>query len=177
MQFVFYQLQFFRTSSHFLAQAALTPVPPPPPHILSHTHTNYYRAAIQKVIRRVFQRTPHILLRTSLPICIPELPWFMLFLSVNYPKNPPPPASYATRRFFTVFKEARHWFQFWARWITTTHSNPIYPRSSLILCFHLSLSLPNGLFLSRFQTKICIFLITTVRAAWPTHLILLALSL
>jgi hypothetical protein len=70
-------------------------------------------------------------------------------LQTNYNQ----PAFYATRRFITVFKRARHRFLFWTTWIRSIHSHPLFNiYYILILPSHLPLGLPN-LFPSDFLTK------------------------
>jgi hypothetical protein len=43
------------------------------------------------------------------------------------------PAFYGTRRFITAFKRARHWSLSWARWIQSTPSHTISPKSVRIV--------------------------------------------
>jgi hypothetical protein len=86
------------------------------------------------------------------------------------------PAFYVIRRFITLFTTDRHWSLSWVRWIQSAPSHPISIRSILILTSHLLLGLPNGIFPSDFQTKICYaFLISHTRATGPPSLILLHL--
>jgi len=60
-----------------------------------------------------------------------------------------------------------------ARCIQSTPFHPIFQRSILILCSHLYLHLPCGLFNSSFPAKIMyVFLIPPMHATCPTHLIL-----
>ena len=66
------------------------------------------------------------------------------------------PAFYGTRRFNTAFTSARHLSLSWARSTQSTTPHPTSSRSNLILYSHLSLGLPNGLFLSRFPPIPCI---------------------
>jgi hypothetical protein len=83
------------------------------------------------------------------------------------------PAFYGTRRFITVFTRARHWSLCLARWIHSTHYHTTYLRSSLISS-HLHSGPPCGLFPSEFPTKILYtFIISSMRATWPSHLTLL----
>jgi len=64
------------------------------------------------------------------------------------------PALYRTRTFITVFITVRHWSLSWARWIQSPPSDPISPRSMLVLYFYLRLGLQSGLFPLRFLIKI-----------------------
>jgi hypothetical protein len=84
------------------------------------------------------------------------------------------PAFYATRKFITAFKSARHLSLSWARSIQSISPHPTSWRSILLLSFHLSLGLPSSLFHSGFPTKTLykpgLF---PIRATCPTHLILL----
>jgi hypothetical protein len=61
--------------------------------------------------------------------------------------------SYGTRRFITVFTQARHWTLSWASWIQFAPSIPISLRSMLMLPSHLRLGLPSGLLPSGLPTK------------------------
>jgi len=60
------------------------------------------------------------------------------------------PTLYTPRRFINVFTRAHHWFLSSARWIQSTKSNPLSPRSVLILFSHLTLGLQSGLIPSGF---------------------------
>jgi len=62
-------------------------------------------------------------------------------------------AFYGTRRFIAAFTSARHLSLPWASSIQSIHPHPTSWRSALILSSNLRLSLPNGLFSSRFPTK------------------------
>jgi hypothetical protein len=53
-----------------------------------------------------------------------------------------------------MFTISCHWFISWAKWIQSTHLQPIPLRFISILSSHLRLSLPNILFPSGFQAKI-----------------------
>ena len=64
------------------------------------------------------------------------------------------PTFYGTRRFITAFTSARHLSASWANSIQSIPPHPTSWRSILILSSHLRLVLPNGLFPSRFPTKI-----------------------
>jgi len=76
------------------------------------------------------------------------------------------------RRFITIFTGSRHWTPSWARRIQSTLSHPVSPRSTLISS-RLRLGLQSGLVPSGFPTKILYaFLVCSVRATCPTHLIL-----
>jgi len=84
------------------------------------------------------------------------------------------PAFYGTQRFITVFTRACHWSLFSAKWIQSTHSQPISLKSILMLSLYLCLGLLRGLFPLGFPTKIlCTFLIFAMHAIWPSQLILL----
>jgi hypothetical protein len=74
---------------------------------------------------------------------------------------------YGTRRFTTVFTEARHWSLSWSRCIRSTFFHSISLRSTSIISPNLRLVLPSGLFPSGFPNKFW------MRAACPAHLNLL----
>jgi len=79
-------------------------------------------------------------------------------------------AFYGTQRFITVVTSSRHWSICWARWNFLPH----FPRSILILFFHLHLDLPNGIFPSGFRVNILYeFLIPHMHVTCPSHFILL----
>jgi len=81
---------------------------------------------------------------------------------------------YGNQMFITVYTRTRHWSLSWARWIQSTPSHPISPRSILILSSHIRLGIPSGLFVSGFPTKIFYpFQKSSIRAAFLAHLILL----
>jgi len=76
--------------------------------------------------------------------------------------------------FITVFTKAHQLSLYSARCIQSTPNHPISLRSFLILSSFLRLDPPSGLFFSGSQTKILYsFLISPMRATFPTHLILL----
>jgi hypothetical protein len=78
------------------------------------------------------------------------------------------PAFYWTRWFITVFTRARHWSLSWASCVQSTHSQPFfYFRCIVILSCHLRVGSPSGLFKILYA-----FLIASMRATWPAHLIL-----
>jgi len=64
------------------------------------------------------------------------------------------PAFYGNLKFISVFTISRQWFQPWARWIQSTISHLIFPRSILILSSHLRLGFPSGLSPSDFHTEL-----------------------
>jgi hypothetical protein len=78
------------------------------------------------------------------------------------------PTFYGTRRYITAFTSARHLPLSWANSI-----QPTSWRSLLILSFHLRLGLPNGSFRQVSPPKLCIPLLSPIRATWPAHLFLL----
>jgi len=79
-------------------------------------------------------------------------------------------ASYGNRKFITVFTKYDKYCLFWARWIHSTTSDPIFLRSILILPSHLRLGFPSVLF--RFPIKILYaFFIFPMRATYPTQFI------
>jgi hypothetical protein len=61
---------------------------------------------------------------------------------------------YGTRRFFTMFTRAHHWYLSWASLIQSIPPLPSSLRSNLILSYHLHLGLPSGPFPSGFPTEI-----------------------
>ena len=84
------------------------------------------------------------------------------------------PAFHGTRRFITALTSVRHLSLSWARPIQSIYPLPISWRPALILCTHLCLGLPNGVFPSGFPTKtLYIPLSSPIRATFPAHLILL----
>jgi len=84
------------------------------------------------------------------------------------------PTFYGTRRFITGFTSARHLSLSWASSIQSTPPHPTSWRSTLILSSHLCLGLPSGLIPSGFPIKTPYTpLLSTTRATYPAHLILL----
>jgi hypothetical protein len=61
---------------------------------------------------------------------------------------------YGKQRLIRVFKRARHWSLFWARWIQSQTPKSFSPNFNLILSFHLCLGFPTYLLPSGFTTKI-----------------------
>jgi hypothetical protein len=83
---------------------------------------------------------------------------------------------YGTQMFNTMLTKSHHWYPYWATWIQSTPSHPISLRFILILFSHQHLHFPSGLFISGFPTKIMYsFLLSSMCATCPTHLILLHL--
>jgi hypothetical protein len=70
-----------------------------------------------------------------------------------------------------VFTRALHWSLSWARSIQSIPSQPISPRTILILSTYLRLGLPSGLFPSGFPTNILYaFLFYPIRATWYIYI-------
>jgi hypothetical protein len=65
------------------------------------------------------------------------------------------PAFYGTQKFITAFTSVRHLSLSWASSIQSIPPHPTSWRPILILSSRLRLSLPSGLFPSRFPTKAC----------------------
>ena len=63
------------------------------------------------------------------------------------------PAFHGTRRFITELTTVRHLPLTWANPIQSIYPHPTSYRSILMLCIHLRLGLPSGLFPSGFPTK------------------------
>ena len=88
------------------------------------------------------------------------------------------PAFYGTRRFITKLTSFRHPSLSWASPIQSTHPQPTYWRSILILSTHLRLGLPSGLFPSCFPTRTLYApLSSPIRATCPAHLIIILCTL
>ena len=86
------------------------------------------------------------------------------------------PAFYGNQRFITAFTNVRHLSLFLTSSIQSTPSHPTSWRSILTLSSHLRLGLPSGFFPSGFPTKTLYTpVFSSIRAACPTHLILLDL--
>ena len=84
------------------------------------------------------------------------------------------PAFYGTRKFITEFTSTRHLSLSWASSIQSIRLHPTSITSILILSSHLRLGLLRDLFFSGFPNKTMhITLLSTIRATWPTHHILL----
>ena len=84
------------------------------------------------------------------------------------------PAFYWTRRFITVFTNARHLSLPWASSIQSIPPHPTSWRSIWILSSHLCLGLTSGLLPPGFPTKTLYMpLPSPIRATCPAHLILL----
>jgi hypothetical protein len=60
---------------------------------------------------------------------------------------------FASWKFITMIRRARHWSLSWARSIQPIAPQSIYLRTTFILPSHLHLGIPNGLFPSAFLTK------------------------
>ena len=84
------------------------------------------------------------------------------------------PAFYGTQRFITTYTSARHLSPSCARSIQSIPPHPTSWRYILILPSHLCLGLPSGLFPLGFPTQTHYTpLLSPIRAAWPSHLVLL----
>jgi hypothetical protein len=99
-------------------------------------------------------RLPY-LLTYSLPHSLHGAGYYLKrWLSLSLSKNVL--LSYGTRRFITVFTQARHWTLSRASWIQFAPSIPTSVRSILMLSSHLRLGLPNNIFsLRSSQPKPC----------------------
>jgi hypothetical protein len=65
-------------------------------------------------------------------------------------------AFYGTPRFISVFTRVLNWFLSWARWIQSTTSHPVSPRSILILSSHLHVRFSRGLFRFPDRSFVCV---------------------
>jgi hypothetical protein len=71
-----------------------------------------------------------------------------------------------------MFTTVHHLSLSWARLISSTTSQTISLRSTLMLPSHLFLGIQSGLFPSGFTNQNLVFPLSPVRATWPAHLIL-----
>jgi hypothetical protein len=86
------------------------------------------------------------------------------------------PVIYVSRELITLFTKARHYFLTSPKWTQCTPSHINHLKSILIISFDLFLRLPSSFLRSGFPTKFSYaFLICTMRATCPVHLILLNL--
>ena len=80
---------------------------------------------------------------------------------------------YGTRIFITVITWVRHFSLSYTESVQSTHFQPNFLRTSLMLSYHLLLGISGGLFPSWFPTtNLYTFRLSTIRATFPAHPIL-----